>query len=237
MNVFLCVPHGKESEIIKYGAKYHEFCESWYIDIDSFNVLKAAGYNGDLFLANIYAKSFHLAKSMTICPTCKIRTFVYGVIIDHGYILDHNLKLERVFDKTFVLDIEFFNWDLYKSTIIPHTHDGYRSAESSSSSIKRAITNHCHSCMHQFTDRNLFQPGHEFLPLSIENAELIQVTEFKTPIFIFGTELGIWLPQYDKMIKVTNEEFKQQLTNKDKGSKINFLSKFKSILSRFNSVK
>ena len=165
-------------------------------------------------MANTYAKYFYLAKTLTTCSNCKEKTTVYSVILDECYSLDINLQVDKLWTtdigKTIILYIEFFNWDLYKSVIIPFTNEGYRSGENSNATaLGRAILNHCTVCMNQFEDNNLHKAGHEFSPLTNEDAKKIILTKINSPIFLFGVHLPLPNLRFNAMSIVNNEDFKE----------------------------
>lgn len=216
-NVFLCLySDDDKKKAISLGAIYHEVWDKWYIDVSKISELYDS--NIECFSANIYTEEFYLAQTFTNCQNCKSKTIIYAVIIGYGYYLNDDLSVHEVlkfrtdidkrFDKAFVINIEFYDWELYKSIIIPHTVDSYRSGKCSSAKlIDRCITNHCLCCGHQISDISLFFPDKEFGPLTAIAASKIIITKFNKPLFLFGTILDIPIPQFDEMKEVSNNTF------------------------------
>ncbi len=218
-NFFLNITPDQINDAIKCGAQYHEFCKRWYINIEKLSNINP---EWDKFMANTYAKYFYLAKTLTTCPNCKEKTTVYSVILDECYSLDMSLQVDKLWTtdigKTIMLYIEFFNWDLYKSVIIPFTEEGFRSGENPKATfVGRAILNHCNVCMNQFEDTSLHKPGNEFSPNTNEDAKKIFLTKIDLPIFLFGMQLPLLNIKFDAMPIVNNESFKNIYLDKQTG--------------------
>lgn len=202
--IFLNVPIVDGAEAKNLGAEYHDYFQRWYFDSEKYNPARFEKWS--YYLANVYANNFDVAKINFKCPSCQKPTRVYSIFINSGYQLDFNLDITEEIKKSAVFYIEFLNWDIYDSLIIPHTHYGYRSTECENAMVGRAIMNNCEYCMTTIPDSVLYALYGDSSVLLPEDIGKITYVNFDQPIFLFGNTMPL-SPKFDFMREVSSEEF------------------------------